>query len=375
MTRPNKGTITDPELVALFADDPEGLAIVDAIAATQTAHQRPPMRRIAVIAAVVVAAVIVAAVRLGDSHAGVIEEALRAVSRSDVVHLRFVDQRVAAHVLDLRTGASHPVHHTIDQWYSAARGTRRTRDTLLGYVVSDSTTRFTDQHDSFSLESFTSSYRTALRTHAAVEVDGPSVEGRPAFWLSLRDSRGARVRVAVDQRTFAPTFVEYPADRRSFAVTEVGAAPRRALTSQPSQTHRSLSGMVVSAMNVPITARLRAEELPTSVNGLRAVRVRTLVIASDSLRDNASEVVYSNAMTGSQLPRKYVRVVVSDRPFAAVGWAPWHIPEAGKALLIIGPHTHAFLRRAGSYISIESSLGALAITRAAREVVAGPLPR
>jgi hypothetical protein len=370
--RNERTTITDPELIALFADDPEGLAIVDAIAATQTGGQRRAIRRVAVLAAVVMAGVVVAAVRLGDSRAGVIEKALRAVSMSDVVHLRFVDQRVAAQVVDLRTGAVRPVRHTIDQWYSPARGTRRTRDKLLGYVVSDSTTRLSDQRDTLDLGSFTSSYRAALRNHSAVEIDGPRVDGRSAYWLSFRDSRGVRVRVAVDRRTFVPTFVDYPLDKRSFAVTEVSAAQPRTLTAQPGQVRRSLSGIVVSAKAIaPIANQLRALELPLAVMGLTAARVRTLRIASVGGDDAVTEVVYSNAKTGSQLPSKYVRVFVSERPFGALEWAPWYIRPAGQVLVIAGPHARAFLQREGSYISIESSLGRLAAVRAARTIAAG----
>jgi hypothetical protein len=369
--RNERRTITDPELIALFANDPEGLAVLDAIAATQSAGRRRPIRRIALLAAVVAAGVVVAAVRLGDSRAGVIEKALRAVSMSDVVHLRLVDERVAAQVVDLRTGEIRSVHHTIDQWYSAAQGTRRTRDTLLGYVVSDSTTRVRDRQDTLALGSFTSSYRAALRNHSAVEVDGPRVDGRPAYWLSLRDARGVLVRVAVDQRTFVPTFVDYPLDKRSFAVTEVGAARPGVLTARPGKIRRSLTGIVVSAKAVALIAtQLRAIELPAAMIGLRAARVRTLRVASGGRDEGATEVVYSNAETGSQLPSKYVRVVVSGRPFAAFGWAPWYIRPAGTALVIVGPQTYAFLTRTGSYISIESSLSPPAATRVARAVAA-----
>jgi hypothetical protein len=371
MTNRKNRTIGDPELIELFADDPEGLAVVDAIAATQATPQRRPVRRVALIAAVVAAGAILAAVRLADSRAGVIEEALHAVSTSDVVHLTLVDQRVAAQLVDLRTGATKPVHHVIDQWYSVHRGTRRTRDTFLGHVVSDTTARFSGRQDTLALGTFTAAYRAALRTHSAVEVAGPRIGGRAVHWLSLRDSRGVRVRVAVDPRTFLPTFVDYPFDKRSFSVIEAGRAPAKALVIQPVSVPVSSKGIVVAAKTVvPTRSALRVANLPQAIPGLSPARVRTLTIGSGGRLNNATEVVYANAPVGSQLPRAYARAVVSRLPFATLGWMPWYVAPAGELVVIGGSQTHAFLNAHGVFVAIESPLGRVVAAQAAREIAA-----
>src|SRR3954453_6147043 len=105
--------MNDPELIELFRDDPEGLAVVDAIAATQRRRDHTAVwrtRPALLAAAVVIVAFIAGALSLSSSRAGTIQRALRAVSVGDVVHLRLVDQRSAAEVVDLRTGKKRPIH-------------------------------------------------------------------------------------------------------------------------------------------------------------------------------------------------------------------------------------------------------------------------
>jgi hypothetical protein len=217
-------TVRDNEVVELLRDEPELLAIADAVAATQDAPRRAPARArrlaprlVAVAAAVaaVIAVVLLAPDRVG--HRSVIERALAAIGNGRVLHLRTLTPSGTVFV-DLRTGRRTVEKFENEFWYD--RDTKRfhvlmrVRGHVADFVWPD------DAKAGMTLEgaadsAFTalwSGYREALANGTAkLEREG-RVDGHPVYWLRFRWVRAGLpgTEVAIDSDTYKPiVFREY----------------------------------------------------------------------------------------------------------------------------------------------------------------------
>ena len=148
MNRTAETSFADAELVELFADEPELLAIADAIAATTTTPARahasasapsrlrlPRPSVLTAVALVAAAAVVVLVAPWQRSHGTLTDMALAAIGTQPVVHV-VMETPTGAGLVDIASGNAQPVMQRDEVWYDAARGLRRdvTRD---GSVILD----------------------------------------------------------------------------------------------------------------------------------------------------------------------------------------------------------------------------------------------
>src|SRR5205085_1212844 len=119
--------LADRELVELFSDRPELLAVADAIAATAPAsHRRGVSSRIALLALLVTGAMIFALVGpLGDSRGGVLQRALAAVTANEALYVVLQSNVPGSTLVDLRTGRPSPLKLRVETWFDAKRGLKR----------------------------------------------------------------------------------------------------------------------------------------------------------------------------------------------------------------------------------------------------------
>ena len=267
MNRTTQTSFADVELVELFADEPELLAIADAIAATTTtparahASARAPSRlhlpRPSVLSAVALAAVAAVVVLVAPwqrSHGTLADMALAAIGTRPVVHV-VMETPTGAGLVDIASGKAQPVMQRDEVWYDAARGLRRdvTRD---GSVILDD--ELETRQGGFSshgivydcawiaahpvaatkarvscnasgdngkkphivprpkptldpgLAGFADSYRQALASGQAQEAGSGEVDGQTVDWLVFPTSDGSTERVALDRSSHKPILLEGP---------------------------------------------------------------------------------------------------------------------------------------------------------------------
>jgi hypothetical protein len=213
----------DREIVELLADEPELLAIADAIAATQP-RVRPRRRwpRLAVLAAAVAAvAAVFAAIPRGGGETALLPHALAAVGRGPVVHARIEAELPGTNVVELATGRQRPQTVAIEYWFDEPRGRLRTSVRRGGVLVDEflqtravvatgrspvRVLRGAEPALDPALAGFVTGYREALATHAAKRLGEDELDGRRVVWLLLAGGE-TRERVAVDAETFAPLLI------------------------------------------------------------------------------------------------------------------------------------------------------------------------
>jgi hypothetical protein len=237
----------DYEVVDLLADEPELLAIADAVAATQP---RPSVRRrwprLAALAAIVAVGLAALAVlpQRGDSDP-FLADALAAIGHGPVVHARIEARLPETHVVELATGRAVPQTISIGYWFDERRSrlatvvqrggvpVERFLATPSGTVSGGGPVRTaapTTPALDPALAGFVTRYRDALESGAARVVDEGKLGGRDVVWLQLRQG-AVRERVAVDAESFAPISV-VPLDRRgrstaiSWRVRSIGTVAR-----------------------------------------------------------------------------------------------------------------------------------------------------
>jgi hypothetical protein len=264
--------LRDSELVELLADEPELLAIADAIAATSPTidrHRSGP--RLAAVGVALVAAV---AVALGapwsTSRGSVIQKALAAVSARDVLHVVLVSVVPGLTTVDLRTGRATAETLRVEQWFDAQRALRSY--TVAGAGQSDAfletpqgvwssagrvpTCAWIAAHPvkasrlrvscdlsgrngttprqiaetrptaDPALAAFLTGYRAALRSGAARSLGPGRLSGKPVFWISFSvwDSRPAQTeRVAISRKSFRPLLFETVANGKVSARAKIVA--------------------------------------------------------------------------------------------------------------------------------------------------------
>jgi hypothetical protein len=267
MNRTAETSFADAELTELFADEPELLAIADAIAATTTAPARahatasaPSRLRLAgpavlsAVALVAAAVVVVLVAPWQRAHGTLTDMALAAIGTQPVVHV-VMETPTGAGLVDIASGKAQPVMQRDEVWYDAARGLRRdvTGD---GSVILDDELEtpqggFTSHGIVYDcawiaahpvaatkarvscnasgdngttphivsrpkptldpgLAGFADSYRQALASGQAHEAGTGEVEGQTVDWLVFPTSGGSTERVALDRSSHKPILLQGP---------------------------------------------------------------------------------------------------------------------------------------------------------------------
>jgi hypothetical protein len=213
--------LDDLEVVELLADEPELLAIADAVVATQPRPRRRRLwpRLLALAAALAVAGAVVAALPHSRGDGALLAEALAAIGNGPVVHARIEARLPRTNVIDLATGRAKPQTVTIEYWFDEPRRRLRTVVRRGGVLVDEllqtrtGTTlsggavfarRGVPELDP-ALAGFVTHYRAALEAGKARILEEADLDGRRVVWLLL--SGGADEHVAVDAETSAPVLI------------------------------------------------------------------------------------------------------------------------------------------------------------------------
>jgi hypothetical protein len=229
----------EPDVVALLADEPELLAVADAIATTKPVRRR---RRAwpALVAAAVGIAVALSALTFweGGDRGTLVDRALAAVGTGPVVHA-IIRAPTGNVYVDLETGERTPQHAETEIWFDQVRETEHTIRRVEGRVVddmllspsSDTGPRpavyscawitahpveakkagvscdpknahldFTPHLDP-ALANFVDGYRAALEDGRAKEVGKGQLDGKRVTWLSLALPGDRTEEIAIEDET------------------------------------------------------------------------------------------------------------------------------------------------------------------------------
>ena len=222
----NPAFYSDREVLELFKDDPELLGLVDAIAQTQASPRRSRSRTALLVAVIALAIVSAGALALwpSEGRSGVIDRALRAIERGQVLHAIYEQRRPEYLVVDLVSGREHPTVVTIETWFDETKQELRSRTRRNGTVVADVliTAASTPLAPGIAPEviDFTRGYRAALQAGHARVLGGD------------RPGEAARLSVRLPSRvtavTLNPTSFE-PASFRAASTPRHGAWRIRSL--------------------------------------------------------------------------------------------------------------------------------------------------
>ena len=255
--------LRDPELVELFADEPELLAIADAIAATAPVHRKRRHHPRFIVATLAVAAAVTVALVApwNESQGGVVERALAAITPHEALYVVLQSQVPGTTTVDLRTGRVTPLRYRIETWFDANRGLRRTV-TLRGGLRSEvletpqgvwsqagrvptcawiaaHPVKATQLRVSCSASgrngtvprqvpearptadpafgAFISGYRDALESGRARNLGTGHVGAKPVYWIGFNVGSGRTAtseRVAVDRDSYRPVSYRVVAGRK-----------------------------------------------------------------------------------------------------------------------------------------------------------------
>ena len=209
--------IRDKEVLELLREEPELLAVADAVGATQRAGRRQGRRapRRAIALACLGFAVLVLVFTLGRGGGlSVVDRALAAVGEGPVLHaiIRTPDSETTARVeIATGRGVAGPQLET-EMWLHERRGILHVLTRREGRVVEDGAFRYAEVardpteafSDPFQIAGF---YRKALEDGHMREIGSGTLLGRDVVWLEARGpagdpSREVVWRAALDRETW-----------------------------------------------------------------------------------------------------------------------------------------------------------------------------
>jgi hypothetical protein len=217
--RSEQRPLADPEVLALLQDEPELLALADAIAATQ-ALQRRRWPVVAAVAAVFVAAVVAGLLLVGGRQASLVDQALAAIGDGPVIHSVIERRAVDNVIVDLGTNAATPAVIQLESWFDERNDQLRVITRRQGQQVSDVVLRK-------ALSSPTGLDRTAagfLRVYRQALASGEAQARHKELVVQLS---GMRAQVALDPAGKPRAFAAVGEPRETWTVTAYSSGPRR----------------------------------------------------------------------------------------------------------------------------------------------------
>lgn len=207
MNRDPRKPQLDNEVVELLRDEPELLAIADALRATTSyvparARARLPRRSLALVAAVAVVSVGLVSI-FESSSPTLVDRALAAVGNRPLIRGEFERTLPNDEVVDLTSGASRPSTVHVTAIADESTGLLRVRVAHDGEVVSDDSASAGVPAKSAGVDrvlaSFVREYRPALRTRAVVaqrvgETDSLRLERAQVTVELTHDAQPRRIR-------------------------------------------------------------------------------------------------------------------------------------------------------------------------------------
>jgi hypothetical protein len=362
-------TLTDPEVLAVLEDDPELLALADAIAATQLRTTRHWPVATALAAALAAVAVVLALVLTRSHSPSLVEEALAAVGDRPVIHAVIERSAPDNVVLDFRTGDVAPVLVELESWYDERSGQFRVITRHQSRMVADVRVRKSlPSGVDRTAAAFLSSYRHALESGRARARDTRLVV----------TANGVREQVTLDSARRPRAFASVEQPDAVWHVTLYASMLRDEgdfETSRPAV--RPIAGRVVSSrgINRSDAARLLGPRLAArarhSGGQLRARRFQTLTSElSDGRTRRATgvEFVYESRSG-------LVRLMLARRPEPAYGYVEGRLTYSfnplppTEQLDLVRPSRAGSLwigqaRVAGFYVTVRAPSRQLAIATA-----------
>jgi hypothetical protein len=306
--------LTDPEVLTLLEDEPELLALADAISATQSrGRRRWPM--VATLAAALAAlAVVLALLVVRNNNPSLVEEALAAVGNRPVIHA--VVERPAGDnvVVDLRTGRAAPVIVELESWHDERSDRFRVVTRRQGRIVADVIVRkaFPIGVDR-AAATFLSSYRRALESGQAREHGNGLVV----------TTGGVREQVKLNSARRPQEFASVEQPNAVWRVMLYATGPAREgdfRTARPPV--RPIAGQVVSSSRLSLNQALKvlgprlAERARYAGGALQTVLVQRL--ASELSDGRTRRGVGFELDYGS--PNNFVQLRLARRPEPAYGY-------------------------------------------------------
>jgi hypothetical protein len=378
-------SIRDPEVLEALRDEPELLAIADAVEETQRlprSSRRRALSRSAALAAVGVATLVT--VLLWPSGGGrnpILDRALAAIGNRPVLHLA-VRAPTGQQLVNLRTGRTTLRTVVLESWSDRSLKRFHFLYRENGRVVAEflfPQDRVRGLHVGTidpAYAAIWSGYRQALATGKAKIAGKGSLYGRPVYWLRFSSPRS---EVAVDRRTYKLVAFRFTTDsgrhfdsRVLLARTEpfsTSAFKRRSSRPNPltnPTSHSSGMRVVPVAPSRPGRPWLRAG---SAIAGLKLAVVHRMQTTTGRKTINGFELVY-----GSQSGfRQSITIDEARRPDELSEWRG--IPK-GFMRLSVGESADnnslaytiwtGHLVRHGVYVSITTGVSRAAALQAAR---------
>jgi hypothetical protein len=211
-------TLRDPEILEVLHDEPELLALADAVAETQRPARSRRARRMVprAIAVAGVAAAILVAVLLapgGNGNHAILGRALAAIGNGRVLHL-VMQTRTGTVLVDLTSGRRTVETAQIESWtdrnFQRDHLVMRVRGHVADLLLPEDRKKggMVGAVDPAFAALWTGYRRSLANGDAKLERKG-IVAGRPVYWLRFPsfDHGRAGTEVAIDRRTYKPVLV------------------------------------------------------------------------------------------------------------------------------------------------------------------------
>lgn len=355
----------DDELIAFHEDEPELLAVADAIAATQRAGDWRRRRRLPAATAlgvIFIALLAVAASTLTDeSRAGVVDDARRALKSGDVLHASVTTSLPDDVVVDIARGTTRPSRAESLAWFDSGSGRVRVAGRRNGEVVS-----VTDEATTTTAR-FLRAYERALAGGRVANVS----ESRRSFTIQVGDVSGV---VALDENDLPRSFTPRGGRPIRFARFVVTQAIPSAAAPPPTSPQ---TGSIISKEALTVTAATeRAGFRPFAPARLAGLTRRQLLLERLATSDPQGALVGAGVAALYSDGRRFVAVRQSRSPAPAYDFVGGRtaggnpVPENPR--LDVQRQAAEYLgqfRLGDLYLSIRASDQALVIN-AARELTA-----
>lgn len=387
MSEPRR-PITDPEILELFEDEPELLAVVDAIAATLAPRRRRlPRRLLLVAAAAAAAALVVAFVPFQFGGRSLDERALAAIGDGRVVHLIATRVEADRTIVDLRSGSERPGMLAFESWFDSESGDLRTATRRDGELVADTLVAKGAGQEGVDpvVAVFIRGYREALERGELEVVRRGRLDGDEVVWVRLVLPGARRDEIALDADTDLP---------RAFrlVVGSEAAGPLWRVQAIDSRPHSERDFLTTDLLTGPSGGGIESERVVSTaeanellsgqgrwagrdVDGLQLAQVSAQELSrrfADGRRQRSSgvEFVYGD-------PRKdFLQIRQAEAPEPAYGFAEGRltfdfapVPAPGRlALTRLGSTTRPLwlgqLVKDEVYLTIRSTRRDLVVTAA-----------
>jgi hypothetical protein len=379
-------TIRDPEVLEALREEPELLAVADAVTETQRlarpAGRRALSRAVAVFA---VGAAALVAVLLwpggGGGNHGILDRALAAIGKGRVLHL-VVRMPIGAELVNIRTGRTIVPSYVVESW-SDRKSTRfhvifRFGGRIVGEALGPG---FTLGKVDPAYAALWTGYRQALADGSAkIEREG-MLFGHRVYWLTFPALRNgpAKNEVAIDRSTYQPLDFRVRLaggrqldNRVLLARTEpfsAAAFTRQSSRPNPVSGAASHSSGVVGVPAQPGKVTKPWLRAAPTIAGLKLSAVHRTQVTSGGKTSTGFELVYGSegslrrSLTIDELRRPPDRSEWSDIPKGFVRVTVGQGAEGNSGTFTIWSGN---LVKRGVYLSIQTGLSRAALLEAVR---------